>query len=1011
MQGKGLINFFVILISIACLYSLSFTFVTRKVERDAVAYAKGDPVKERAYLDSMATVDVYNLGFAKFSYQYCKERELALGLDLKGGMNVTMEISLKELISNLADNPKDENFKKALDNAEARSKDSQKDFVSLFGEEFKKLNPNGKLATFFANKDNAVNNITSNSSDGDILAFLQKESGSAIDRSFNILRTRIDKFGVTSPNIQRQQGTNRILIELPGVSDEDRVRKLLQGSAKLEFWETYDNSEIFPLLENINRTLASTLKADTKSNSSVTAADTSAKDTTGGRLASLGGNKAAGSDSTKKDSSTVALEQAKNQNPLFAVLSPNIGQGPQGQQMLGQGPVIGYVLQKDTALVNSYFNSAEIKAIIPGNVKLLWSVKPVSKETKMFQLFAVKPTGLNARPVLTGNVIADARADVDQRTNNPQVEMVMNSEGAREWRKISAAAAAANPKKAIAIVLDNTVYSAPTVQDEIPNGVSSITGNFTFEDTQDLANVLKAGRLPAPAKIVEEAIVGPTLGQAAIDAGINSSVIGLVVVLIFMIFYYNRAGLVANIAVIFNVFFIMGILASLGAVLTLPGIAGIVLTMGTAVDANVLIYERIREEYALGKGVRQAISDGYKHAMPSILDSQITTFLVGLILYIFGTGPILGFATTLLIGIITSLFTAIFITRIIFEWMIKKDMKISVSYPWSDHTLKNVNFGFIKNRKKFYAISIALTIISLISIFTKGFSLGVDFSGGRTYTVKYEKAVNLEEVRDHVNGTFNVTSEVKTFGGDNQLRVTTPYLIDQTDDAADKQVLDKLNEGLAKVQNNPYQIVSSQKVGPTIANDIKVSAIYSVIFSIIVIALYILIRFRKWQYSIAAAISLAHDAIILLGIFSLFDGILPFSLDLDQHFIAAVLTVLAYSINDTVVVFDRIREYLREHRAKNEPISHVVNTAINKTLSRTIITSLTVIFVLAVLFVFGGEVIRGFSFAILIGIIFGTYSSIFIASPVFADLQGDGEEKNTKEIASTERGNLKPAKA
>ncbi|MEH6306556.1 protein translocase subunit SecDF [Olivibacter sp. CPCC 100613] len=1009
MQGKGLINFFVILISIACLYSLSFTFVTHKVERDAVAYAKGDPVKERAYLDSMATVDVYNLGFAKFSYQYCKERELALGLDLKGGMNVTMEISLKELISNLADNPKDEHFKKALDNAEARSKDSQKDFVSLFGEEFKKLNPTGRLATFFANKDNAVNNITSNSSDGDILAFLQKESGSAIDRSFNILRTRIDKFGVTSPNIQRQQGTNRILIELPGVSDEDRVRKLLQGSAKLEFWETYDNSEIFPLLENINRTLASTLKTDTKSNTST--ADTAVKDTaTGGRLASLGGNKAAGSDSTKKDSSTVALEQARNQNPLFAVLSPNVGQGAQGQQMLGQGPVIGYVLQKDTARVNAYFNSAEIKAIIPGNVKLLWSVKPVSKETKMFQLFAVKPTGLNAGPVLTGNVIADARADVDQRTNNPQVEMVMNSEGAREWRKISAAAAATNPKKAIAIVLDNTVYSAPTVQDEIPNGVSSITGNFTFEDTQDLANVLKAGRLPAPAKIVEEAIVGPTLGQAAIDAGINSSVIGLVVVLIFMIFYYNRAGLVANIAVIFNVFFIMGILASLGAVLTLPGIAGIVLTMGTAVDANVLIYERIREEYALGKGVRQAISDGYKHAMPSILDSQITTFLVGLILYIFGTGPILGFATTLLIGIITSLFTAIFITRIIFEWMIKKDMKITVSYPWSDHTMKNADFGFIKNRKKFYAISIALTIISLISVFTKGFSLGVDFSGGRTYTVKYEKAVNLEEVREHVDGTFGVTSEVKTFGGDNQLRVTTPYLIDQTDDAADKQVLDKLNEGLSKVQNNPFQIVSSQKVGPTIANDIKISAIYSVIFSIIVIALYILIRFRKWQYSVSAAISLAHDAIILLGIFSLFDGILPFSLDLDQHFIAAVLTVLAYSINDTVVVFDRIREYLREHRAKNEPLSHVVNTAINKTLSRTIITSLTVIFVLAVLFVFGGEVIRGFSFAILIGIIFGTYSSIFLAAPIFADLQGDGKT-STKEIPSAEKGNLKPAKA
>lgn len=1009
MQGKGLINFFVILISIACLYSLSFTFVTHKVERDAVAYAKGDPAKERAYLDSVATVDVYNLGFAKFSYQYCKERELALGLDLKGGMNVTMEISLKELISNLADNTKDGNFNKALDNAETRGKDSQKDFVSLFGEEFKKLNPNGKLATFFANKDNAVNNISSNSSDADILNFLQKESGSAIDRSFNILRTRIDKFGVTSPNIQRQQGTNRILIELPGVSDEQRVRKLLQGSAKLEFWETYDNTEIFPLLENINRTLASTLKKEETKVSKTT--DSIEKDSTqAGRLATLGGaNNKAKTDSLNGDSSSLALQQAKNQNPLFAVLSPNVGQGAQGQQVLGQGPVVGYVLQKDTALVNAYFNNAEIKSIIPGNVKLLWSVKPVSKETKMFQLFAVKPTGLDAGPVLTGNVISDARADVDQRTNSPQVEMVMNSEGARAWRKISATAAAANPKKAIAIVLDNTVYSAPTVQDEIANGISSISGNFTFEDTQDLANVLKAGRLPAPAKIVEEAIVGPTLGQAAIDAGINSSVIGLVVVLVFMIFYYNRAGWVANIAVLFNVFFIMGILASLGAVLTLPGIAGIVLTMGTAVDANVLIYERIREEFALGKGIRQAISDGYKHAMPSILDSQITTFLVGVILYLFGSGPILGFATTLMLGIITSLFTAIFITRIIFEWMIKKDMKITVSHSWSDHTLKNANFGFVKNRKRFYGFSVALMVVSVLFIFTKGFSLGVDFSGGRTYTVKYEKAVNLEEVRDNINETFGVTSEVKTFGTDNQIRITTPYLIDQTDDAADKQVLDKLNEGLAKIQNNPSEIVSSQKVGPTIANDIKISAIYSVLFSIVVISLYILIRFRKWQYSVAAAISIVHDAIVLLGIFSIFDGILPFSLDIDQHFIAAMLTVVAYSINDTVVVFDRLREYLTHFRAKNEPLSEVVNTAINKTLSRTIITSLTVIFVMAVLFVFGGEVIRGFSFAILIGVILGTYSSIFLAAPIVSDLQGDGIEKANE--PALDKPNLKTAKA
>lgn len=1008
MQGKGLINFFVILISIACLYSLSFTFVTRKVERDAANYANGDPVKEKFYLDSMANVDVYNLGFAKFSYQYCKEREIALGLDLKGGMNVTMEISLQELINNLADNPDDANFKQALANAESRSKETQQDFVSLFGEEFKKLNPNGKLATFFANKENA-SSINANTSDADVLRFLNRESSSAIDRSFNILRTRIDKFGVTSPNIQLQQGTNRILIELPGVTEEERVRKLLQGSAKLEFWETYDNTEIFPLLENINTTLASVLKNENQDDSLQAVGTNEATDTTstGGRLAALSGSGAA-SDSLRGDSSVLAQTNLRNQNPLFAIMSPNVGQDAQGQQTLGPGPVVGYVLQKDTAQLNAYLRKPAVTQIIPNNVKFLWSVKAVSKESRMFQLFAIKSTGLNGTALMGGNVISDARADVGGTGSSPQVEMYMNSEGAREWRKITAAASAANPKKAIAIVLDDMVYSAPTVQGEIPNGISTITGNFTFEDTQDLANVLKAGRLPAPAKIVEEAIVGPTLGQAAIDAGINSSIIGLVVVLVFMIFYYNRAGWVANLAVLFNVFFIMGILASLGAVLTLPGIAGIVLTMGTAVDANVLIYERIREEFALGKGVRQAISDGYKHAMPSILDSQITTFLVGVILYIFGSGPILGFATTLMLGIITSLFTAIFITRIVFEWMIKKDMKITVSFPWSDHTLKNANFGFVKYRKRFYGISAAILLISIASIFTKGFSLGVDFSGGRTYTVRYEQPVNLEEVRDNVNATFGITSEIKTFGNDNQLRITTPYLIDRTDDAADEEVLAKLNEGLSNIQGNNHEILSSQKVGPTIANDIKTSAVWSVIFSIVIIALYILIRFRKWQYSVTAAVSIIHDAIVLLGIFSLFDGILPFSLDIDQHFIAAMLTVVAYSINDTVVVFDRLREYLGLNRAKNEPIGEVVNTAINKTLSRTIITSLTVIFVMAVLFVFGGEVIRGFSFAILIGIVLGTYSSIFLAAPLVVDLQKD-EDVKVKETP-LDRTPLKTAK-
>jgi len=981
MQGKGIIKFFIAIITLACLYSISFTFVTRSVEKDAAAYAKGDPIKERAYLDSIADQPVFNIGIAKYTYQEVKEREIALGLDLKGGMNVTMEISLQELISNLAGNPTDENFINALKNADVRSKESQTDYVTLFGEEFKKLNPAVSLASFFATKDN-VAAINAQSSDAQVLDFLKKESESAIDRSFNILRTRIDKFGVASPNIQKQQGTNRILIELPGVSDEDRVRKLLQGSAKLEFWETYDNLEIFPLIENINKTLASTLKnrkPDTALNKVTDTTKTEQK-AEEGQLAAITGKK----DSLNKD--TAANPVLAQNNPLFDVMQPAVGQGENGQTMLRPGPVIGYVLQKDTATVNSYLQDPIIKSIIPANVKLAWSVKPISKQDKRFELYALKPSTSDGQAALTGSVIADARADFDQN-GNPQVGMSMNTEGAREWRRITAAASAdPNNKKSIAIVLDNVVYSAPTVQDEIPNGNSSISGNFQIEDTKDLANVLKAGRLPAPAKIVEEAIIGPTLGQAAIDAGINSSVIGLVIVLIFMVAYYNTAGVVANIAVLFNVFFIMGILASLGAVLTLPGIAGIVLTMGSAVDANVLIYERIREELRLGKPMRQALADGYKHAMPSILDSQITTFLIGVILFIFGSGPIAGFATTLMIGIITSLFTSIFISRIIFEWMLKKDWKISISLPWSKNTLQNANYQFVKKRKIYYAASIIAMAISLIFIFTKGFNLGVDFKGGRTYVADFENSVDLEQVRGFLNESFGQDTEVKTFGGNDKLRITTSYLVDETNDAADESVLVKLNEGLDKIQNNPHEIVSSQKVGPTIANDIKISAFYSTVFAIIGIGLYILLRFHKWQYSLASALGLLHDAIILLGIFSIFDGLLPFSLDMDQHFIAALLTVIGYGINDTVVVFDRLREFLGMPSNKKKDHEEVINEAINSTLSRTIITSLTIIFVMAILFIFGGEVIRSFSFAILIGIILGTYSSIFIAAPLVGDM-------------------------
>ncbi len=1007
MQGKGLINFLVVIVTIACLYSLSFTFVTRKVERDAAAYAQGDIALEKAYLDSMAGEVVYNLGIANYTYREAKGYEIALGLDLKGGINVTMEVSLQELVRNLANNPKDGNFNAAIKNAEVRTKTSQGTYVSLFVEEFKKLSPGTPLAAFFATKDNA-GSIQANSSDTEVQRFLERESMNAIDNSFKVLRTRIDKFGVTSPNIQLQQGTNRILIELPGVTDEERVRKLLQGSAKLEFWETYDNYEVYPMLDNINRTLASKLKDEAATSGTVAAtADTTAAaaDTNGGLLATLG----AGADSSNTDQ---ALNQlATSQNPLFEVLQPVTAMGQQGP-VLASGPMVGIANLRDTAKVNRYLADPLIKQVIPENVKLLWAVKPDPQSPEQLTLYAIKPVGQDGA-VLTGSVITDAKDEFDPQTNRPMVEMTMNSVGAREWRRITAAASSdPNNKKAIAIVLDGVVYSAPTVQGEIPNGISSITGNFTIEDTKDLTNVLKAGRLPTTAKIVEEAIVGPTLGQAAIDAGINSAVIGLVVVLVFMIFYYNRAGWVANIAVIFNVFFLMGVMASLNAVLTLPGIAGIVLTLGTAVDANVLIYERIREELNLGKSVRQAISDGYKHAMASILDSQITTFLVGVILFIFGSGPILGFATTLMIGIITSLFTSIFITRIIFEWMLTKEWKITVSFPWSANTLKNANYGFVQNRKKFYIISAIFVLVGIGSMLTKGFSLGVDFQGGRTYTVRYDQPIDLEIVRANLNETFELNTEVKIYGAENQVRVTTTYHIDETSDEADKEVLTKLNEGLSKIEGNNYEIMSSQKVGPTIANDIKTRAIYSGIFSIVVIALYILIRFRRWQYSVAAAISTTHDAIVILALFSLLDGIVPFSLDIDQHFVAAILTVIAYSINDTVVVFDRLREYLGKREFKNKLIKDTINLAINRTLSRTIITSLTVIFVLAVLFIFGGEVIRGFSFAILVGIIVATYSSIFIAAPMVVDLQPENlEEEPAADEESVKGKKLKAQKA
>ncbi len=994
MQSKGVVKFFAIVLAVVCLYQLSFTWVVQNVERNARNYAKGNPEKEKSYLDSIASQPVYPV--FNHTYQYCKEKELALGLDLKGGMNVTMQISLAELVKSLSDNNTDQAFNQALANAEVQSKTSQQDYITLFVNNYEKLNPNGKLAPIFSTKE-SQNRIKFDASNNEVKRYLQDEAKSAVDRSFNILRTRIDKFGVTSPNIQLQNGTNRILIELPGISESntDRVRKLLQGSAKLEFYEAFDNSEVLNLLGNINNILAAKAKTnstakDTTTKATVAKADTAANSSLLNKVA-------------KSKLTDTSAKSLKNGNPAVNspllnqnMLRPNVYASQNGGIQPAPGPVIGFTAVADTAKVNKLLANADVKAVIPQNMRFMWGVKAMplnddysrrfTDKIPRVELYAVKLSGADGGPVLAGDVIADARNDYDQK-GSPEVQMTMNSEGAAKWRTVTAAAAAdKNNLKSIAIVLDDNVYSAPIVQNEISGGVSSISGSFTVDDTKDLANVLKAGRLPAPARIVEEAIVGPSLGQEAIHAGILSCIIGFLVVLVFMVLYYNRAGTVAVVAVFINVFFLFGVLASLGAVLTLPGLAGIVLTLGIAVDANVLIYERIREELAHGKSVRIAVADGFKHAMPSILDSNTTTFLTGVILYIFGSGPILGFATTLLIGIITSLFCSLLISRIIFEWMLEKGWDIKFSNPWSAHTFKNAHYAFVKSRFRFYTFSGLFILAGLISIFTRGFSYGVDFRGGRTYVVRFDKPIDAQQVRNALDKTYHSTTEVKTFGTTNpQLRITTSYLVDDNSPTADTKAEGKLKEGL-KLVNNPSQVMSQQKVGPTIANDIKTSAVYSVIFAILVISLYILIRFRKWQFSLGALIATAHDALLVLSFFSLFNGILPFSLDIDQNFIAAILLVIGYSINDTVVVFDRIREFLGMHRSKTEADQQeVINDAINSTLSRTIITALTVIFVLIVLFIFGGEVIRGFSFALLIGVCFGTYSSICVATPVIVD--------------------------
>ena len=990
MQNKGALKFLAIVLAIACAYQLSFTFVTRHVENQAARYAAGDPVKEQNYLDSVKSQPVYNLGFVKFNYKECKEKEINLGLDLRGGMNVMLEISVEDVIRALSNDSKDPIFNQALAQAREDQKNSTSDYITLFASAYEKLSNGGKLSYIF-NTPELREVITPASTNEQVIAVLREQAESAIANSFNVLRSRIDRFGVTQPNIQRLENSGRILVELPGVKEPERVRKLLQGTASLEFWATYENNEIYPALEQANAVIRGLKEAGE-------IADTTAKVETADSSAAQ-----AATDSpallAKLDSTAVAdtaAVQAQDtaafeaQFPLFAKLHPMVDE--QGQ--IYGGPVIGRAMSFDTAAVNRYMQLPQVKALLPRDIKLFWGVKSADPAGTVYDLYAIKANTRDGKAPLDGGVVTEAREEYSQHGAAAEVSMVMNATGARTWARMTAD----NIGRSIAIVLDGYVYSAPRVNDEIEGGRSSITGQFTIQEAKDLANVLKSGKLPAPARIIQDTVVGPSLGQESINAGMMSFILAFILVLIYMVFYYHTAGMVAGIALICNLFFLLGVLVSFGAVLTLPGIAGIVLTMGMAVDANVIIYERVKEELRAGKGLALSLKEGFKNAMSAIIDGNLTTLITGIVLFIFGTGPVQGFATTLIIGILTSLFCAIFITRLIFSAMLNKGKNIRFSNRYTENCLAHTHVNFISMRKLSYIISGLLILATVVSLATRGLSYGVDFSGGRAFVVRFDQPVTANEVRSALHPVFEGTSyEVKQFGKENQMRIVTQYKYDDAGDNVTAEIEGMLYKALAPLmaqqltqaefqttQTSPYGIISSDKVGPSVAHDITVNSFIAVLFSLIAIGLYIIVRFKRWQWGVGSVISLAHDALITIGIFSLLYGILPFTMDVDQSFIAAILTIIGYSINDKVVIFDRIREYQTLYPKRS--IRDNINNAINSTLARTVSTSGTTFVVLLAIFLFGGEVIRGFIFALMFGVVIGTYSSVFVATPIAYDL-------------------------
>jgi len=982
MQNKAAIIILAIALALVSVYQLSFSFATYRVKKDAREFAQGNLVKENHYIDSVSALTEDDWSFLGYSFRECQQREINLGLDLKGGMDVIMEVSVEDILKALSNYSTDKTFMDALARAKQNQQQSQLDFLTLFGRAFQEVDPNAKLAAIFGTVE-LRNRINFNSTNEEVLGVLDDEVSSAIDNAFNILRTRIDRFGVVQPNITQMATKGRILISLPGQTNPQRVRELLQGTANLEFWETYENGEIIGYLSTANNLLKEIL--DNESKSVVTPAEETseiaATDTTKKEDQSL-------LDLIEKDTTQAAtastLEEFTVQNPLFGLLNPRVT--AQGEPL--SSSMVGLASGKDTAKINSYLNMNRIKSLFPRDVRFLWSQNPYKfDETKTYyELHAIKVTTRDGRPPLGGEVITGARPSSGITGSEVKVDFTMNAEGAKTWQRMTRE----NIDRCIAVVLDGYVRSNPRVQNEITGGSTEITGDFTIEEADDLANILKSGKLPAPARIISDTIIGPTLGKEAIRAGMISFIIAFFIVLSYMLFYYSAsAGSIADVALVGNIFLIFGVSASLGAVLTLPGIAGIVLTMGMSVDANVLIYERIREELRAGKGIKLAIADGYKGALSAILDSNITTLLTGIVLYIFGTGPIKGFATTLVIGIFTSLFCAIYITRLIYEGMLKRNAKLSFSIKITSNILKNTHIDFMGKRKIFYAVSVAITIIGIASLFVRGLNQGIDFTGGRTYIVRFDNSVKTADVAERLAVKFGDAPQVVTFGSDNQVRIITKYKINETgvDDEIETALYDGLRDmvdpGVTKEQFLTDYRISSETVGPTVAADIKRKAVWAVGLSLVIMFIYIFMRFRNWQYGLGAIVAVAHDVLIVIGIYSLLWGILPFTMEIDQSFIAAILTVIGYSVNDSVVVFDRVREFLPLHRKR--PTKEVLNMALNDTLSRTLNTGVTSILVLTAMFFFGGATIRGFLFAMVIGIIVGTYSSIFVATAVVYD--------------------------